>query len=356
MQTRSEIQALKAYHAGERRPGAIKLASNENPLGPSPAAIRAARSVLSELHFYPDGAARELTAALATRLQIDPEAIIVGNGSDEVLTVACATYITPGSNVVVGEHTFSQYEFSSRLFGAEVRAAVMPDLRLDGASIMNAVDAQTRAIFLCSPNNPTGIALSRDEIRTVLERVPSDVLVVVDHAYIEYAPAIADVSEWSTHYSNLLVLRTFSKLYGLAGLRVGYGLAHPARIAEMQRARSPFNVNTVGQVAACAALKDRPFVRRTLAENERGRARLTAFLMSCGLRVLPSQSNFVAVQLPVAAADAAEWLAQNGVTVRPLGSFGLPNHLRITIGNAEQLDFFESRFRAFLSEHALSTQ
>lgn len=341
---------MKAYHAGERRPGAIKLASNENPLGPSPLATHAAQTALAEAHIYPDGSLRELTAAVAAHLGVPGAALLFGNGSDEVLTIACGTYLTADHTVVVGAHTFSQYEFGARLFGAGVCVVPMPDLQLDLQAMSAAIDSRTRALFICSPNNPTGLLVAAADIRALLARVPTDVLVVVDHAYIEYSDLAehADLTTLAVQYPNLLVLRTFSKIYGLATMRVGYGVAHPDRIAEMQRARLPFNVGGVAQAAAIAAIGDHAFVQQSLAVNRSGRPRLQSFFRSLGLETVETQGNFVCVRVPGLAADAARWLGENGVTVRALGSFGLPHHLRVTIGTPAQLDFFEARFTEYL--------
>jgi len=364
VKTRQTLKNLTAYTPGERRLDAIKLSSNENPRGPSPRAMEAIRATLNEAHFYPDGGARDLKEALARRHGCDPGRIVIGNGSDEVLTMIAATYLNPGDRVLVGEHTFSQYEFSARLFDAEIVRVPMPNLAFDLDLMLRAIDDRTRVVYLCSPNNPTGLAIAQTDFDTFIERVPREVLVVVDHAYQDYvddstvlqgdasvtggggddaqAPATA---QGRASYPNVVVLHTFSKLYGLAALRVGYGIAAPERIAEIEKVRSPFNVNSFAQVAAAAALENRTFADESLAINRLGKARMMAMLDDLSLPYLSTQANFITVEVPEDAKALAGRIAERGVTVRALTSFGLPNHLRITIGTDAQIDRLEPILR-----------
>lgn len=371
MKVRRTLSEMTPYVAGERRKNALKLSSNENPLGPSPRAIEAVRSALDESHIYPDGALTDLRAAIAASVGVTPDMIIPGNGSDEVLTMIAGTYFNPGDRVVIGEHTFSQYAFAARLFDTRITRVPMPNLRLEPDSILTAAGvsgaqnrgeqsamtsdpaAQTtaaaaRAVFICTPNNPTGIAFTRSELQHVLDAVPSDTLVVVDHAYQEYAedPQTADAGALVRDYPNLIVLRTFSKIYGLAAARVGYGIAHPDRVSEIDRVRLPFNVNGLAQAAAIAALGDDAFVQRSLETNRAGKRRIYALLRELGFDPLPTEANFVCFQVNGDAKRAAETIAEHGVTVRALNSFGLPNHLRVTIGTDEQIDVLEGGLRA----------
>ncbi|MDA3950333.1 MAG: histidinol-phosphate transaminase [Spirochaeta sp.] len=355
MQVRSTLSRMTPYVAGERRTDAIKLSSNENPLGPSPAALEAVRRALDESHIYPDGALRGLRTAIAGHMGTEPEMIIPGNGSDEVLTMIAGTYLNPGERVLIGEHTFSQYAFAARLLDAEIERVPMPELRLTPEAILRAVAARRdppRAIFICTPNNPTGIAFTRAELRHVLDNVSERTLVVVDHAYQEYAtsPEVADATAMVNRYPNLIVLRTFSKIYGLAANRIGYGVATAERIAELERVRLPFNVNGLGQAAAIGALGDDGFVVRSLETNRRGDERMRALLAELGYQPLPSEANFLCFPVGGDARAAAEIIASHGATVRALGSFGLPGHLRVTIGTDQQIDVLERGLRALAAQ------
>lgn len=333
---RRDIGAFSAYHPGASRPGAVKLSSNENPLGVSPRAFETLTSEAASVVRYPDGAARELRLALAARRGVGAENIIVGNGSDEVLSLLAGAYMEPTADAVIARHTFSQYAYATRLFGGIPRTVAMPDLRTDTDAMADAVGADTRIVFVCSPNNPTGEYLPEAPLRRLLDRVPATVLVVVDHAYAEYATAadFADAGAWVGEYPNLVVLRTFSKIYGLAGLRVGYGIADEAIISNLQRVKSPFNVGILAQAAATAALEDDDFVRRSIEENEASKVMLQR---DCPYPVLPTQGNFLCIDVGTDADDFAGEFASRGVTIRPLASFGLPTHVRITIPRREQV-------------------
>ncbi len=343
VKTRRTLENLSVYTPGERRSDAIKLSSNENPRGPSPLAIEAISRALPESHIYPDGAARELRGALAERHGCAPDRVIVGNGSDEVLTMIAAAYLNPGDRVLIGKHTFSQYEFSARLFDAEVDKVEMPGLAFDLDRFLSAITPVTRVVYLCSPNNPTGLAISQDNFDRFYRELDPDVLLVIDHAYVDYVEddgalkADALVSSVNPP-SNVIVLHTFSKLWGLAALRIGYGLAHADRITDLEKVRSPFNVGSLGQIAALAALRDDEFAKESRSTNRLGMDRMKALCSELGLATLPSQANFITVEVPGEARSLASEIAERGVTVRALTSFGLPHHLRITIGTPEQID------------------
>ena len=343
---------MKAYHAGERRVGAIKLSSNENPRGASPKAIAAASAALSESHIYPDGAALELKRAIANRHGIDPGMVVSGNGSDEIMTFAAATYLNPGERALIAENTFSQYEFSTRLFDGVPEIIPMNNYRFDLASFTRRVtDPDVRLVFLCSPNNPTGLTIPRSEFLPFMDHVPVDTLVVVDHAYQEFAtdPDAIDATPLVNQFPNLLVLRTFSKIFGMAGFRVGYGIGNPRIIADIERARLPFNTGIIAQNAAIAALTDNEFVQKSLRVNAISLERLTIFANRLGLDHLPSQANFLSIHVGKNAAAVVEGCAQGGVTIRHLASFGMPEWVRVTAGTKEQLDLFEKAFTAALA-------
>lgn len=352
MRIRTELLNLQPYHAGERRADTTKLSSNENPLGCSPLAHTAVQQAIAEAHYYPDGSARDLCGAIAADNQCPVESIIPGNGSDEILTMAAATYLNPGDRVLIGAHTFSQYRFAATLFGATVHTVPMDDLHMNPRLFLRYMEEAVRVVFLCSPNNPTGLCISRDDFAAFMEAVPADTLVVLDHAYMEYQddPAAVDGREFLDAYPNLLVLRTFSKVHGLANLRVGYGMAAPERIAEMQRVRSPFNVGGIAQAAATAALQDGAFVRKTIETNQAGRQRFEQLFTDLQVPWIATQANFMMVNVQRDARIVAEEIARRGYTVRALGSFGLPRHLRITIGTPQQIDGLEPVLREVLAQ------
>lgn len=357
MKTRSAIESLNTYVPGERRANTIKLASNENPHGCSPAVAQAVAETAAELHIYPDGAARDLVETIAGRYQVDREGIITGNGSDEILTLIAGTYVDPGDTVLIAQHTFSEYEFAARLYGGEIRYVPMPNLEIHPKDYLEYLDDSVKVIFLCSPNNPTGGTFSQWELEEFLAQVPPSVLVVVDHAYVEYQsdPEAARAEGLVALYPNLIVLHTFSKVYGIAAVRLGFALAQPERIAEIARVRPPFSVNGVAQAAGIAALSDDEFVQHSFDHNRHGVARMTALCDELGLRHLPTQANFITVQVPIDAREAAEYIAQRGITVRALTSFNLPNYLRITIGTSTQLDQLESILRNFVQDFPAGT-
>ena len=356
MRTRSAIAKLTPYVPGERRMDAIKLSSNENPLGCSPAVAQAVREVTRELHIYPDGGAHRLVQLLAHKHGLAPQQVITGNGSDELLTLLAATYLEPGDQVLVGEHTFSQYTYASQLFGATVVTVPMPELAVRPGDYLAHITNRTRIVFLCSPNNPTGLSFTHAELTDFLDQVSQEVLVVVDHAYVEYQtdPNAAQADQLVGQYPNLVVLHTFSKIHGIAALRLGYGLASAERIAEISHVRPPFSVNSVAQAAGRAALDDQDFVQRSLTTNRQGMQRLEQLFQDLSLDYLTSQANFVMVKVPGDAAAAAQFCAQRGVTIRALGSFGLPQYLRITVGTAQQIDTLEPLLRAYVQQHRSS--
>ncbi len=341
MKTRAVLERIEPYTPGTRIPGGIKLASNENPFGPSPRAVEAVGGVLDDLHFYPDGGMHRLREALARRWGVSPDMVIAGNGSDEILVMVAGAVIEPGTNAITASHTFSQYTFSAQIFGAEVRLAAMRDGRFDLGAIADQIDGQTRIVFLCSPNNPTGTIVGARELIAFLERVPSHVLVVVDEAYGEYVTSTdyPDTVALVTGGANLIRLRTFSKIYGLAALRVGYGIARSDIIDAVSRLRQPFNVGTIAQVAANAALADEEFVERTLRNNEREKVRLYRFLDAHHLPYYPTEANFVCASFARPGAHFVdEALREQRITIRPLASFGMPDHMRISIGTPDEMD------------------
>jgi histidinol-phosphate aminotransferase len=324
--------------------GILKLASNENPLGPSPASIAAARAAAADLALYPDGAAFDLKAAIARHHGVEPAMVTVGNGSNELLVLLAEAFLEPGAAAVYAQFAFAVYALAVQATGAD--AIVVParppggeqPLGHDAAALAAAVTPATRLVFVGNPNNPTGTYLPGDELRALLEAIPRDVIVVVDEAYAEYVTAAdyPDTLPWLAEFPNLVITRTFSKIHGLAGLRAGYAISDPDVADLLNRVRQPFNVNAVAQAAAVAALADPDHVERSRQVNAAGLCQLSEGLAALGWRVPPSVGNFVLVDTGGPALPVYEALLRRGIIVRPLGNYGLPNHLRITVGLPEQ--------------------
>lgn len=353
------IQALKPYVPGRSidevralydPPRIVKLGSNENPLGANPKVLKAAANALPGVSLYPDGSSRALRAALAAHSGVAPEQVVVGNGSDEILLMIALAFVKPGERVVISENTFSEYEFSGRVADAEIVKVPLRDLRYDLAAFSKALRKKPKVLFLCNPNNPTGTYFTHGELEALLKKTPRGCLVVVDEAYGDYATArdFPRCRELMRRFPNLVATRTFSKLHGLAGLRLGYALGDAGILRETLRVKTPFNVNLPVQSAAVAALADKAFVKRSLAVNVKGRARIEAGLKKLGLPFLPTQANFICFRAPRPATDICEDLLRRGMIIRPLKSFGLPDWCRVTIGTAEQNRFFLRELKSVL--------
>ena len=319
----------------------VKLASNENPLGAPASALRAVQSALADASRYPDGNAFGLRSALAQRLEVPLEWITVGSGSNDILEMAASAMLAPGRSCVFSQYSFAVYALATQARGA--RAIVVParDFGHDLQQMRAALCADTRLIYVANPNNPTGTFVQGPELRSFLETISPEVVVVVDEAYNEYLPPQAryDAVAWVRRYPNLLVTRTFSKAYGLAGLRVGYGVAQSELSGLLNRVRMPFNVSTPAQAAACAALSDDEFVRRSYEMNRRGLHDLESALRGMGLETVPSFANFLLVRIGPAARVYQELLAR-GVIVRPVGNYDLPEWLRVTVGLPQENERF----------------
>jgi histidinol-phosphate aminotransferase len=348
---RPSIQALKPYVPGrsieevkaQYNPARIvKLGSNENPLGANPKVLKAIAKVLPKISLYPDGSSRALREALAAYCGVSADEVIVGNGSDEILLMIALAFVKPGERVVVSENTFSEYEFSGRVLDAEIVKVPLRDFRYDVAGFAKTLKLKPRMLFLCNPNNPTGNYFTHAELEGLLKKTPRACLVVVDEAYGDYATEkdFPRCLELMKKYPNLLVARTFSKLFGLAGLRLGYGLGDAGLLRETLRVKTPFNVNLLVQTAAVTALADKAFVRKSLAVNNKGRLQIEAGFRKLGLFYLPTQANFICFRVPRPAVDLCEDLLKRGMIIRALKSFGLPEWCRVTIGTAEQNRFF----------------
>jgi histidinol-phosphate aminotransferase len=346
---RQEILQVRPYVPGkpmaelQREKGLqsiIKLASNENPHPPSPAVLAVLAHAAEELNRYPDDSAYHLHRALAEHLGVSEGRIFIGNGSVEILYLLAQLFVRPGENLVYATPSFVVYDIVARLSPGEGRPVPCDaELRHDLDAMLARVDERTKLVFVCNPNNPTGTYTRADELARFLDRLPEQVLAVVDEAYYEYVAATdyPQTLAWLERYPNLIVLRTFSKIHSLAGLRVGYAVAHPELLPLLERGRPPFNVNSLSQAAALAALGEPERVRHIQAENSRGRQLLSRELTALGCRVLPSETNFVMALLPIAAGLAYERLLEQGVIVRPMGSFGTSmNAVRISVGLEEE--------------------
>ncbi len=343
-EVRPEVLQLKQYVPGKPVPEVqkaygltrvVKLASNENPLGPSPQAVEAARQAAEEVHIYPEATARALREALARYVNLPADWLMVGNGSDELLRLLAATYIRTGDRVVVPACSFPNYRAVSQLFGAQVEEVPLKEETMD-LEAMAAKAPGARFLFLCRPNNPTGAVFPGAAFQRFMEAVPPDTFVVLDEAYHEYDVSGFDGLGFLQHYPNLVLTRTFSKAYGLAGLRVGYGMARPEVWQPLYTVREPFSVNAVAQAAALAALGDTDHLAASVATNREGKTFLYRLCDDLGLRYVPSYGNFVLIDLGREAEPVFEALLRRGVIVRPCGGFGRPTCIRVTVGKPEE--------------------
>jgi len=317
-----------------------KLASNENPLGTSPRALEAAREALGESRLYPDGSCLDLRKKIARARGVKPEQIIVGNGSNEIIELLGHALLDEGDEVIMGAHAFIVYKLVALLFGATPVEIEMPALVHDLNRMREAVSSRTRIIFLPSPNNPTGTTNPPEEITAFVESLPDHVVFVLDEAYVEYMETSADLLPFIREDRNVICLRTFSKIYGMAGFRIGYGYGPAGFVNLLNRVRQPFNVNSLAQAAALGALDDSPWVEDCRRANTGGLLRLTEGFESMGIPVTPSEANFVLIRLQ--SSDQAKHLSfelrRRGIITRPVEGYGLPEYLRISVGSAEQND------------------
>ncbi len=316
--------------------GSAKLASNENPLGPSPMAVAALRERLEALHRYPDGGCFHLRNALAARLGVEPRRLIFGNGSNELIEMAVRTFMRPGDEALLSRGTFVAYGLALDAIGAVTRTVPLKDYGYDLDAMARALTPETRCVFLANPNNPTGTIYRRREWEAFLDRVGPEVLVVADEAYFEYAtdPDYPDSLDDHRDDRAILTIRTFSKVHGLAGLRIGYGVARPDIVAMMNQVREPFNVNAAAQWAAAAAVEDTEHLRRSVEGNGRGLALLAEGLTALGVQWVPSHANFLLVRVGEAG-RVFEALLRRGVIVRPVGP-EFPEHVRVTVGTPDE--------------------
>jgi len=323
---------------GIPEPDIIKMASNENPLGPSPLGIRAIKEFADQVHLYPDGGCYYLKIDLAEHLKVKPENLIIGNGSNEILQIIADTFLEPDDEVIYSEGAFVVYELVTKVIGAEAIIVDMKNYTHDLDAMADRITNRTRVIFIANPNNPTGTMVTADEVGRLMKKTPENVLVVFDEAYYEYVTR-SDYPQTLRYIHDgrmVITLRTFSKIYGLAGLRIGYGISRPDIIEVMNKVRQPFNVSSIAQAAARASLKDKDHVEKSIKVNREGKEYLYRELKRISLDCVPSEANFILVHLDKPGSEVMSQLLKEGVIVRPVAGYGFPNSVRVTIGTPEQ--------------------
>ena len=329
----------------------VKLASNENPLGISAKVADAIKATLPELTRYPDGSGFSLKSALSAKLGVALEQITLGNGSSEILELTMRTFVSPEHDVVFSQHAFALYPILTQAVGAQATVVPAQDYGHDLPAMLAAVSKKTRLVFIANPNNPTGTLLTQDALESFVSALPSHVLCVLDEAYYEFVdPAFRTESlAWPLRYPNLIVTRTFSKAYGLAGLRIGYGVSSTEVADLLNRVRQPFNSNMLALAAAEAALSDVDYLAESINVNNAGMAQLTAAFQALNLPWIPSSGNFVSVDVKQAAGPLYEALLRKGVIVRPVANYEMPNHLRVSIGTHSENQVFINALQEVLA-------
>ncbi len=357
-QARAAVRGLKSYQPGTpieevkrtlKLSSVIKLASNENALGPSPKALAALAKATKTLHRYPEATCPLLRAKVAAKLKVDPASLIFGNGSDEIIVMALRAFVDPGDEVVVAAPTFLIYELQARACGARVTVVPLKDYRYDLKAMAHAITPHTKLVFIANPDNPTGTYVTKKELDAFLNALPAETLAFLDEAYYEFVDApdypqtLSDVKD-----RRVLITRSFSKAYGLAGLRVGYGIARPEIIAALEAVREPFNVNSLAQVAAAAALDDTAFLAKTRKTTKDGLRFFMHELSKLKVRHIPSVTNFLLLELGPGAVDVARRLLSRGIIVREMSAWQLPGHLRVTVGTPAENQRFITALRQCL--------
>ncbi|MDT2045662.1 histidinol-phosphate transaminase [Priestia aryabhattai] len=332
----------------------VKLASNENPYGCSNRVKEAIYEELNHMALYPDGYSAELRTALAEYLHVKDEQLIFGNGSDEVIQIICRALLSPETNTVMATPTFPQYRHNAVIEGAEIREVPLRNGDHDLSAMLGAIDEQTTVVWVCSPNNPTGTYVKQQDLMEFIKQVPKHTLIVMDEAYYEYAaqeedfPQTVDLLD---EYENLIVLRTFSKAYGLASLRIGYGIANEALLQRIEPAREPFNTSRMAQKAAVEALKDQEFINECKRKNEEGLQQYYAFCEKNGLNYYASYTNFVLIDFGQPGDEVFQFLLERGYIVRSGNALGFPTSARITIGTKEQNEQIIQLLQEYVSKH-----
>jgi histidinol-phosphate aminotransferase len=359
IQVPDHIQSIAPYVTGKpledlkREFGisdSIKLASNENPLGPSPKAAKAMQQAIAHLHRYPDGAGHDLIQALAAKLNVKPGNLIIGNGSDEIIGMLTRTLLQPGDEAIIPHPSFLMYEILVRSAGARPISVELKNFRIDLEAILKRISSATRMVFICNPNNPTGSIVRAHDFAPFIQSLPPAIVVVVDEAYIEFArdPECLSGLDYLNRERILVTLRTFSKAYGLAGLRVGYGIMPEPMTALLHRIRLPFNVSSLAQIAARAALEDDEFLKQSVQLVHSGLDYLYEALGALDVKCFPTETNFFLIDVGRDAQGVFEALLRQGVIVRPMTAYGYPRFIRITVGLAEENERFVRTLKEIL--------
>jgi histidinol-phosphate aminotransferase len=367
MQWKEQILNLPPYQPGKSTASVkreyglekiVKLASNENPYGCSELVVEALQNSVQSLEIYPDGNATLLREAVSKHLQVNPNQLIFGNGSDNIIQIISRSLLTPGTNTVMATPSFSQYKHNAIIEGAEIREIPLINGEHDLDGMIKAIDAQTKVVWVCTPNNPSGVYISGSRLVSFIEQVPENVLVVFDEAYFEYVTAedFIDSVKLVEKYSNLIVLRTFSKIYGLASLRVGYGVANPAVISALEPVREPFNVNTLAQIAATVAIKDQAFIEDCKQKNRAGLQQFYQFCNEQNLDYFPSQGNFVLIDFKIDGNEVFQYLMEKGFIVRSGKALGFPTAVRVTVGSTEQNEGVIAVMKQLLEERVTKSK
>jgi len=347
MVVKEQLKTLKPYQPGKpidmvkkeyNLTKVVKLASNENPFGCSQLVPKAMHDYFDQMAVYPDGYAAELRTELSNHLNVNEDQLIFGNGSDEVVQIICRSYLHKGTNTVMATPTFPQYRHNAVIEGAEIREIPLINGEHDLNNMLKAIDDHTKVVWVCNPNNPTGVYIKEEKLVEFIDQVPKHVLIVLDEAYYEYVTKddYPNSIQLLNTYPNVMILRTFSKAYGLASLRIGYGISHPNIIKEMEPAREPFNTNALAQKAALVALSDQEFINYCRKENEKGLKQYYEFCEEYHLTYFPSQGNFILIDFNRDANELFEELLKRGYIVRSGKALGYPTSLRITVGKKEQ--------------------
>lgn len=326
----------------------VKLASNENPFGFSKRVTEELQAI-NHIEIYPDGYTGVLRSKIANKLNVKETQLAFGGGSDELIQILCRTFLYDGAGTVMAKPTFTQYKHHALIEGANIKEIDAINGEHDLNKMLEAIDEETKVVWICSPDNPSGAYIQEDQFKNFMEKCPSDVLVVLDEAYIEFVREEIkfDSLDYINKYSNLLLLRTFSKAYGLAGIRVGYAIGHEDIIRNIDIVRGPFNTTSISQRLATVAIDDDQFIEETVSKNLENRTRFEQFLDEIGWEYYPSETNFLLVKTPAAGTDLFEYLLENGYIVRPGELLGYPNTVRITIGEKEDMDILEKVIIAY---------
>lgn len=342
------IEEMKKALGKER---VYKLSFNENPLGPSPKAIAAMQRSLAQLNLYPSSSGDAVQAKIAEKEGVRPENVILSNGADEMIILVAQTFLEPQDEAIIPQVCFVQYLASTHVMGAKpVFSRMKDDLSIDLEDVLQKITAKTKVVFLCNPNNPTGTVIPADEMKTFLQRVPENVLVVIDEAYHEFAEGdgYASSVELAKEFANVFVIRTFSKIYSLAAARIGYGIGQAELVDAVNHVRPPFNVNSIAQAGALASLDDAAHVSSSRENNRRGKQLLYRTFDELGLSYLKSQANFVCVDTGLEGSEVFDRLAERGIIVRTLNGYGLTSHLRVSIGLPEEMEAFALAFKEII--------